>query len=193
MIDPSGLLIRANAAQMEETADRAVRDASWNVDPSTMPPELQPAWQQIEFGSFAPAASSLKRYARSRKAVVKDAAETLQTYVDNKMDVALAEGAAAVEAGDSWKAYQTLSMLQQRFKGYEIPESVAADVARLEKEDSVKDQVEAMRKLELALRAARSSSATARKRAEAMLQKVVQEFPGTDAASQAESLLSPRL
>lgn len=192
IIDPEGLLVRANGSQMEETAQRAARDARWNVDPSTIPAELQPAWQQIEFGSFAPAASTLKRYARSRKADVKTAAQTLQSYVDEQLQQQVDAAAAAVEAEDVWTAYGILTALQQRFKGYEIPDSVPTDVERLAKDERVTKELAAARKLELALKSATSSSATARKRAELMLQKVVDEFPGTQAAEKAASLLSPR-
>lgn len=192
IIDPEGLLVRANGSQMDETAQRAARDARWNVDPSTIPAELQPAWQQIEFGSFSPAASTLKRYAKSRKADVKMAAETLRAYVDEQLQEQVDAAAAAVQADDVWTAYGLLTSVQQRFKGYELPDSVQTDVDRLAKDERVVQELAAVRKLELAMKSAMSSSATARKRAQAMLQKVVDEFPGTQAAERAASLLSPR-
>ena len=100
--------------------------------------------------------------------------------------------AAAVQADDAWTAYGLLTAVQQRFKGYELPDSVETDVDRLAKDERVVQELAAVRKLELAMKSAMSSSATARKRAQAMLQKVVDEFPDTQAAERAASLLSPR-
>lgn len=192
IIDPDGILVRANGSQMDETAQRAARDARWNVDPSTIPSELQPAWQQIEFGSYAPAAATLKRYAKSRKPEVKTAAETLRSYVNDQLQQQVDAAAAAEQADDVWTAYGLLTAVQQRFKGYEQPDSVQTDVDRLAKDERVVQELAAVRKLELAMKSAMSSSATARKRAQTMLQKVVDEFPGTQAAARAASLLSPR-
>lgn len=190
VIDPTGALIRANGSQMEETAARAARDAKWNVDPTTIPSELQAAWQQIEFGSYAPAASTLKRYRKSRKEAVQTAANTLTDYVMEQLETQLTAAATADDAGDFWTAWQTLSAAQERFDGYEVPESVATDLARLAKHEQVVTELAAQRKFDLAVRAARL--AAGRKRAETMLQKLIEEFPGTAAAARASELLTPR-
>lgn len=108
----------------------------------------------------------------------------MQTEVD--------AAATAFTSGDSWVAYKILSDTAVRFKGFEMPDSVATDIARLAQEESVRDQIAAWRQFEFARKSASSSSASSQKRAQLKLQKIVDEFPETDAAKEALSLLSGR-
>ena len=190
VITAEGGLVSANANELDQAAERALDGAKWDVDPTKMTAELQAAWQQIEFGNFAPAAPALKRFLRSRKQEIKDAATLLSSYVDEQLQSRLEAAAEADAAKNSWKAFKTLTELEQRFKGYEQPRNVATDLTRLEKTEDVKNQLAAYRKLTQAQKAARSSSNSSRKRAGQMLQKVIEEFPDTDAANAAQEMLS---
>lgn len=190
IITASGELVRGNASDLDQAAAQALSGAAWNVDPAKMTPELQAAWQQIEFGNFAPAASTLKRMLRSRKPDTKTAAGLLQEYVDNKMKSLLDDAATAEASDDQWKAYKALNELQLQFKGYDLPKAVAADLTRLKKSDDVTNQIEAYRKLALARRSAGSRSASVRQRAKQSLQQLIVEYPGTDAAAEAQALMT---
>ena len=190
VITANGDFVRASASDLDQAAARALQGAKWNVDPASMTPELQKAWQQIEFGNYLPAASTVKRYARSRKPAVKAAAALLNDYVHEKITAQVETAAVADSAGESWKAFKTLKGVQQQFKGYEIPPSVDADVARLEKNEDVLRQQAAYKKFELARKAANSGSTSARQRAFRLLEQLIEDFPGTDAASEAMSILT---
>ncbi len=189
VITANGGLVGASATELDQAADRALAGAKWNVDPTKMTSELQAAWQQIEFGNFAPAAPTLKRFLRSRKTEIKDAATLLNTYVDEQLQSRLEAAAEADAAEESWKAFKLLTEVEQKFKGYDIPPNVAKDLSRLEKNEDVKNELAAYRKLTLAQKSARSSSNSSRKRAAAVLQLIVKEFPETEAAEKAQQLL----
>lgn len=190
VITAKGQLVGASATELDRAADRALEGAKWNVDPTKMTPELQTAWQNIEFGNFAPAATTLKRFLRSRKPEIKDAATLLSSFVDEQLQSRLEAAAEADAAEDSWHAFKTLTEVEQQFKGYELPSNVAINLSRLEKTEDVKNQLAAYRKLTLAQKVARSSSNASRKRAARMLQQLIDEFPDTDAADEAQAMLS---
>ena len=190
ILTATGDLEYGNASEMDSVAARALSGAAWNVDPAKMTPELQAAWQQVEFGNYAPAASTLKRMARSRKPDVKAAAALLNDYVAEKLKAQLTEAETADGAGEAWKAYRVLSDIQQKFKGYDIPPNVDADVKRLEKSDDVSREIDAYRKLEGARKSAASRSATIRQRVPTMLQQLIEDYPGTTAAEEAQAILS---
>lgn len=192
VINATGELVRASATEMEQTADRALDGAKWNVDPTKMTSELRSAWLQVEFGNFAPAAAALKRFQKSRKQEVKDAAALLSSYVDEQLQIRLESAAEADASMESWKAFKILTEVQQRFKGYELPRNVATDLARLAETDDVTNQQAAYRKLQLAQKAAGSSSPSSRRRAVRMLNQVIEDFPDTDAAMDAQTMLSSR-
>lgn len=190
VITADGKLARANATEMEQAADRALDGAKWNVDPTQMTAGLQSAWVQIEFGNFSPAAPVLKRFLKSRKPEIKAAATLLSTYVDEQLLSRIEAAAEADAAEQSWKAFRILTEVEQRFKGYELPRNVATDLPRLAKTDDVINQLAAYRKLKLAHKAATSTSPSTRKRAARMLGKVIEDFPETDAAADAQKILA---
>lgn len=192
VITATGQIQRASASDLDRAAAQALEGAKWNVDPKSMTTELQAAWQQVEFGNYAPAATTLKRYAKSRKPAVKAAAALLNDYVNEKITTQIEAAATADTAGESWRTFKVLKTVQQQFKGYELPPNVDADIARLEKDENVIKQQAAYKKFELARKAANSRSATSRQRATRMLQQLIEEFPDTEAADEAQSILTPQ-
>lgn len=192
VITSTGGLVSASATELGQAADRALDGAKWNVDPTKMTSELQAAWLQIEFGNFAPAATTLKRFLRSRKTEIKDAATLLSSYVDEQMQSRLEAAAEADAAEESWKAFKLLTEIERKFKGYDIPQDVSKDLSRLARTEDVKNELTAYRKLTLAQKVARSSSNSSRKRAAVMLQLIIKEFPETDSGKTAQQLLLRR-
>jgi hypothetical protein len=190
VINSKGKVVRAGATDLEKTAELAMNGAQWNIDPTAIPKELQPLWAQVEFGNYSTAATTLRRHLKSRKEEIKTAATTLNDYVAKQLADELVTAAAAEKSGDVWQSYRTLESLSARYKGYEIPKTVVQDVKRLADNDQVKLELAAHRKFELAQKSARSTSLSARKRAVRQLQQIVEQFPDTDAAAKARSILS---
>jgi peroxiredoxin len=101
VIEPDGTLRRGDGGDIPGTLESAAAQATWNVDPTGLPPELISTWRLVEFGNFSAAAKAVTRFARDRKPNVKAGGETLQNYVNKKIAdaVALAEHASA--SGDN--------------------------------------------------------------------------------------------
>lgn len=192
VIDSSGKVIRAGATDLEKTGERALSGAKWNVDPSTMPNELKSIWAQIEFGTYDSAAISLRKHLKSRKPEIKTAATTLNDFVTKQLTDEIAAAATAEKSGNVWQSYRVLQTLAQRYKGYEIPKSATTDIKRLAVNETVKTELSANRKLELARKSARSTSKSAQARVIRQLESIVKQFPNTEAAKQASEILSGR-
>ena len=189
MIGPDGNVKRASGG-VDEALSAAASEGSWNVDPTGMPPELMLTWRQIEFGNFAAAAKALDRISQVRQSERKNAAQVLRDYVDTKMleQVALAESAA--ESSDLWRAYRLYEDAKLRFVGYELPASVERECVRLKKEESVQDQIVAMKLWERAQKAIQSGRATPAGMA-TMLTRIIESHPNTEAAGLAQDALAP--
>ena len=191
ILTAGGELRRGSFSDIDQSAQAALNGAKWNVDPSRMTPELMPAWTAVEFGNFAPAATLVKRHLKSRKAATKTAATALNDYVIEKLNAEVDRANAAEDSDDLWTAYKTLSTVTVQFKGYEISPDVKSKIAELERDESIKAELAAQKQMTLVRRVLNSSSAAARKRAELMLEKITNDFPGTEAATEAETLLTP--
>ena len=117
--------------------------------------------------------------------------ETLNDYVIEKLNAEVDRANAAEDSDDLWTAYKTLSTVTVQFKGYEISPDVKSKIAELERDESIKAELAAQKQMTLVRRVLNSTSAAARKRAELMLEKITNDFPGTEAATEAETLLTP--
>lgn len=192
VLTSDGEFIRANASDLDSAAKRALAGAKWNVDPKKMPSELQATWMHVEFGSFSDASVCLKRFGRSNKPEVKEAVGLLKDYVQQQMDSQLQMAEEANKAGESWEAFQMLSTLETRFKGFDLPASISVDVKHLQRTAEVKNELAAVTRLEQARKVGSSRSPSAQKRALAMLQQITEDFAGTEAAKAASKILAGR-
>ena len=188
VIDPNGKVQYGSANDMAETIRKAGADASWHVDPMTMPAEILPTWKMIEFGNFAGASKVVTRLAKDRNEARKAAGESLMAYVQTKIDALNDEAAAAVQAGDNWKAYQRYEWMHQNFDGYVLPESAADELARLKSDELVRDNLAALKLWELTEKAVASGRVSAT-RVDAMLEKIIEKYPGTEAATRASEMI----
>ena len=185
MVGPDGELQTVSGGDIPASLAKAAAKASWNVDPTGMPPGIIPTWRQIEFGDYASAAKNLTRFVRDRKPDVRSAAEKLQAFVDEKIQSIIGEAEAASSAGDDWKAYQLYSEVTQRFAGYKLPETAEAERKRLEEDDSIKNEIAAMKRWQLALKTINRGRSNPAK-VKVLMGKIIDKFPGTHAAEMAE-------
>ncbi|KAA1262492.1 Thiol-disulfide oxidoreductase ResA [Rubripirellula obstinata] len=186
IIDPDGELQRTNGGDIPAALATAAESASWNVDPTGMPPNIIPTWRQIEFGDYRSAAKSLMRFGRDRKPEVRSAAEKLQAYVDEKIQSIVTEAESATGASDDWKAYQLYSEVAQRFAGYQLPESVDTELEKLKQDESIQNEIAGMKRWQLALKLSQGGRANPAKIA-AVMDKIIDKYPGTEAAGLAEA------
>ncbi len=187
IIDPSGQIQRADGGDIAATLEAAGAEARWNVDPSEMPPEVLPTWRLVEFGSYAAAAKMVARFARDRKPNLKSAGERLQAYVQQKMDDAVAAAKSSSSAGDDWKAFQIYESIRSNFAGFELPASVESEWTRLKDKESIATELDALKLWETAQKIVASGRATPA-RVAAMMDKIIERYPGTEAATMAANV-----
>ncbi len=168
------------------TADKALAGAKWNIEPGTVPAALRPAWSAIEFGDYAAGATLVKKGLTAGKPEIKAAAEKLNEYVAAKI---IAEVAQAGQEVGPWAGYQGYQRVSERFAGYELPPEVNEKVKQLSADEQVKKQLAAQKLLATIKKALASQSPTGRKGALGRLKKFSADHAGTDAATEAQSLL----
>lgn len=188
ILTPEGRLERANFADLDGAAGRALTGAKWNVDPEGIPESLKPAWLAIEFNDFAPTAAIVKRAAGSRKEDEKAAAEKLTAYVEQKMRDEAALVKQLDSAGQAWRAYKGYQAFMERFKGYFAPDSAAARIRELAADEAVKSELVAAKLLENAKKM--SLNPRTRSSAVSRLKTLVEQHPDTDAGREAQQILA---
>lgn len=186
---PDGKLIQGNPGEFEAMADSAVRDAKWNVDPTSIPASLRNAWQAVEVGAFVSASVVLKKSLKSGPPDVKAGAEVLMAAVNAALDKQLKAAESASESGSKWAAYKEFQSLVATFKGYDLPPSVAEQIKTLSTDPAVKAELAAIKVLDGLKKNFSNTSVTVRNRTVAGLQKLVADQPETDAGKEAKAIL----
>ena len=175
--------------QMPAAIEAAAKGGRWRVMPTTVPPELRPAWGLVELGNFSAALPMISRYERRGSDEVKQTAAALRDAVG----VTLAEEQDAIgkllSEGEQWQAYQAIGSLLDAYQGYEVDPQLEEQLKELKSSDAVRQEQTAAQKLQQAYRVGSAGSPAAIKRATTMLTKIVTEYPDTEAASKAEGLL----
>jgi hypothetical protein len=126
----------------------------------------------------------------SGKADVKEAATALNAYVQQELQKLLKEAGQEKEAGNAWPAYKLYQRIGDRFTGYEVPPEAAASKKSLAADPQVQKQLVAQKTLDAIRKAMASTSASAKRGAASRLKKLTEDAAGTDAAQEAQDLLS---
>ncbi len=186
---PNGQVRPGNPGDIAGEARRALEGASWKVDPKEIPAELQAAWSSVEFGNFPAGAAAINRAARSGKAEVRTAAEKLLAFVNTELESQLTQAQAQTNAGQNWQAYRTYAQMQEMFKGYDLPDSVAENVKELANDQSVKAELAAMKQLEALKRRLAVANPRAVNPLITQLRRLIETSPGTEASGEAADIL----
>jgi peroxiredoxin len=190
MILPDGTFARGNPGDVAGAAEKALSGASWKVDPAEVPAALRPAWQAVEFGNPAAGASLIKRNLNSPKPDLKAAATKLHDSIQTEIRAEVASATEALTANRKWAAYEILSGVKSRFVGYEFPAEVADKLKELTADDEINREIVADKTLEAAQKQILTRTPAALRNAALRLRRLVADYPGTDAAAQAEALLA---
>ncbi len=175
---------------IEGTITRALSDASWKVDPQSIPLALRDAWLAIEFNNYAAAGTTVKKSLTSSKADVKEGAQALQAVVQKEIDAAAASFQQAADAQQTWKACEIADQMAVTFRGFDLPLELVKTRKQLSGDPQVKAAQVALKGLEAARRQLASSNEAARKNATATLEKIVQDYADTRLAQQAQAILN---
>jgi thiol-disulfide isomerase/thioredoxin len=190
MIMPSGQFKRGNFDDIAGSADKALADAKWKVDPAGIPSTLRTAWLAVEFGNPAAAATAVKKGLNSPKPDIHEAAGKLHESVQTEVQESLALADQSLEGQQKWEAYKIYSGIKERFGGYDLPTDVTAKMKELETDSKVKNEVTASKALDAAAKLLRNASASSQRSAVTRLKKLVLDFGGTEAAAQAQQYLT---
>lgn len=188
-IGPDGRVQPASADNLEGAAEAALAGAKWNVDPSSIPAALKPAWSAVEFGDYKEGAALIKKNLASNKPELKQGAATLRDYVQTKIDEGVATAKSAADSGNRWQAYKAYDEVATQFKGYELPPEVTTELKQLAANEQVKRELAALKQLTAAKKSLGSTARAGRVGAVNRLKKLVQESPDSDAAKEAAELL----
>lgn len=189
LIMPDGSVSMASSVDIEGAAQKAVKDAEWNVDPAGIPSAMRSAWEGVEYGNYPAAAVSIKRNLRSSKEDLRAAAEKLNSYVTEKLNAEIAEAEKAEESGDPWTAYKIYSVLPDKYEGYDVPGEVLMKTKELRQDETVVAEIDAYKRFTAAKKQALSRSRSARAKGFKLLDLITIQNAGTEAAKEATKLL----
>ncbi len=190
LILPNGDQQSGQWNNLEGSVKRALKGASWKIDPKTIPAALLPTWQMVELGNYAAAASLLKKGLVTKNPDVKEAATRVNTFVQGEIRSAMEKAAKARSDGDAWRAYQLYNAVATSFAGYDLPAELSAALKELPADAKVKREIAAAKALEgiqKSLLSARSD--TAQKRIASRLEQFISQYSDTEAAVQARQFL----
>jgi thiol-disulfide isomerase/thioredoxin len=189
IILPSGQKTMGNWNEFEASVQKAAAGATWKIDPKTIPAALQPTWRLVEMGEYAAASAMVKKGLATKNEEVKEAATRVHSFVQEELKAAAERAAKLREGGDAWQAYQAYSELAANFAGYALPPEVAAAQKELAADEQVKKQLDGAKTLESIKKTFPPKTDLAKKRIVRRLEQLVEQFPGTEAATEAKSIL----
>ena len=141
----------------------------------------------IEFGEFATAYEPLRKAASGADPELKSAAITLHGAVMKQMEADI----NTLNGGDNsspWQTYREMRILMERYNGYRLPEDFTAKGSELHQHPDVQREFAAHNALQPLKKGLTSTSALVRQRFAKQLDGLIERFPGTDAAAEAEEL-----
>ncbi len=188
ILTADGQLQMGDFSDLDKSVERALQGAAWKVDPATVPGPLKREWLAIELGDYATAGKTLKKNLTSPKSDIRTAAEALNKAAQTEITSAAALARTSMEAGEKWKAYREYQQLGQRFAGFELPSEVGTNMRVLAGDPKVQAGLAATKNLDSAKKMLTASTASTRKRGLAMLEKIAQDVPDSDLATEAKSL-----
>lgn len=189
IVTPSGE-IRRMGGDFGAAAAAAAAGAKWKVDPTAIPAELKGAWLAIELGNYSQAGLVVKKSLTSAKPDVKAAAERLNEGVQKEIEMQATEAEHLIKQGQAWQAYKIYQEIGKKYQGFPVPDSIVQAQLALVKDPAIVAEQKASKELDLARKTGSKGSAASVRRAKAMLEKLVAESPDTEAAADAQAILS---
>jgi len=189
LLMPDGTLSGGDWSDIEGSANRALATAAWRVDPTELPDALKTAWLQVEFGNYGAAAAAVKSGVNSPKLDLKAGAEKLQAAVVEEMQKQVDAAKQQEAAGQAWPAFKGYTAVAARFRGYDLPSEVTLGLKTLATDEAVRSESLAAKQWEAIQRAAANPNLAAQRTAMSQAQRMIQQFPGTEAAVAAQAAL----
>ncbi|MCA8985735.1 MAG: TlpA disulfide reductase family protein [Planctomycetaceae bacterium] len=187
-ITGNGRFQRASYSEPEQAVRNALKGAAWKVPPDEIPASLRSAWLAIEFGNYAAAGPQVKRNLNSPKPDIRDAASKLNEAVLKLAEPLLDTARKALADQNHWQAYHAFQQVAATYAGFDLPEDVAENLKTLATNDRVKRELAALKALAL-IEKSLASNPNALKGNLVRLRKLIEAYPDTAAAEQAQTWL----
>jgi len=188
-VTAGGELARGDWSDMDGTIHRALEGAKWNVDPARIPADLRPLWRNLEFSHFADSRAALAKVLASRKPDIKKAAQALSDSVDQRIEHDLATADESKEEGHKLVAYERYGAIAEKFAGYPAAAPAVAARRELAKDPALKKEIAALKQFEKQRDLTASPKPAVRDKALAVIQRIVDEQPDSEAARLGRELL----
>jgi len=173
--------------ELTAVGKRASLGAKWRVNPKGLPKNLKTAWKHIEYGRFKEAAADVSKAANSKKSTTRRAGEKLDKPIAEHINKLINDARRNERDGEKFAAYRIFSGLVEDFKRYHLDERVAKSAKRLAKDPDLVEEIEAWKEYLAAKKLTARSSG--RRRAIIKLEKVIDAYPDSAAAAEAETLI----
>jgi hypothetical protein len=189
IISSNGKLSLGQWSNIPGTVERALNGASWRIAPEQIPEGLKRAWRGVEFADYSGGANDIVRALKSANPQEKEAAEKLHALIMEALEKDAADAWALGQGKQYYQAHLAFAALTNRFRGYEIPAKYVSAAKWLADQPSVKQEISAAKTLDAARGLLSSPQANLRNRAIGRLNLVINRFPETQAAKEAQALL----
>jgi peroxiredoxin len=187
-ITADGQLQFGSYANLDQTIERALKGASWQIEPAEIPEELWPVWRSIEFAQYAPVAQALAKARISRKGEVKAAAAKLSELVDKQAAEAMAAAKVAAEKSKV-RGYEQYAAIARRFAGYAAASEASTAGRDIVKDPAYRKELAAVKQIEKQRPLTSSPKSAVRERASAAIKKIISEHPDSEAARLGQEIL----
>ena len=189
-ISGDGQLKGGRWSDIQGTIESALKDATWRIDPRSIPASLKQAWTYVEQGNYAPAARDIQVAIRSPESDTQKAAESLLALIRKELKKEGQAAWALGKEGKHWPAYQALASVCDKFANYQVPKKLVQARDRLADMDAIKDQARAKRMLTGTKDMLESGDPRRERTARKRLQSLIKKFPDTEAAQIAHTRLN---
>jgi hypothetical protein len=188
-ISGDGELKNGRWDDIEGTISTAISDATWRIDPKSIPAILKVAWTAVETGMYPAGALDIKKALKSRDEEIKSVAETLLNVVTADLNKRGRAAWSMGQEGKRWQAYQALEAIRRDFDGYDLPKKMLDAVDKLANLPEIKNEIRADKMLVSADKLMASDNFRKVNSAEKRLRSLIKKFPGTQCAKTAQERL----
>lgn len=189
VVTPAGRFVYGYWNDWPRTLKTALDGAKWKVNYETLDPAFHAAARRAEFGDYRPAAAAIQTGLDDKSPEIRKTAMQLRESIERKMQAEIKRRMASLAADDKFGRFTALDGISKQFAPHNLPSDEQAQLELLSRDKGVQQELLAAKAVDANAPLLSSSAGRERKRATAILEKVVKNYPATRAAARAKVLL----